>query len=124
MLLAHLDSPGWYQGAALSSSSSSSITGGTLLDGGGSGGGAGDGHDCFKMDFSEFERRSAKTFDLLAPMAAVADAEVLLLFLRLFMTELPLKSLMRQVMLPAAVSFLMMLRLFRLLPIWNEGEGR
>ena len=72
------------------------------------------------MDFSEFERRSAKTFDLFAPMAD-AGAAVLLLFLRLFMTELPLRSLMRHVMLPA-VSFLMMLRLFRLLPTWNEGE--
>ena len=124
--LAYRDSPGWYHGAVFNSSSSSIITGGTLLkeiavrDGTAGGGGGGGG--LTTMDFSELDRRSARCFDLFSPTAAAAAAEQLLLFLTLFRTEFPLRSLMRHVTLPA-VSFLTMLRLFRLISTWNdEGE--
>ena len=114
---AYRDNPGWYHGAAFNSSSSSIITGGTLPKDIGVGDGTGGGG--LTMDFSEFERRSAKCLDLFSPTATA----VLLLFLMLFRTALPLRSLMRHVMLPA-VSFLMMLRLFRLTSAWNERVRR
>ena len=111
---AYRDNPGWYHGAAFNSSSSSTINGGTLLRGITVGDGDATGGGSLTIDCSELDRRSAKCFALFS----VAVTETLLLLRMLLRTEFPLRSLM----IMTALSFLRMLRLFRL--AWNEGGRR